>query len=118
MNLFADAIEAHIEWKSRLRRQIEEGAGPDVKEIADCHRCELGRWIYGEGLRYNRLPAFESVCYNHEHFHRVAAEIAQYLNNGNREKALSLMSEDGIFSKSSNALIRALIECGKQLEGQ
>lgn len=118
MNIFNDAIETHVQWKVTLKRQIEDGVLiRDMKEVANCHACDLGHWIYGEGIRYNRLPSFESMCYNHEHFHRAAAEVVQYGNVGDRAKAMALIKPDGIFARSSAKLVRSLMECGKQLAG-
>ena len=57
MNIFNEAIEKHAQWKIVLKKHIDEGICPGIKEISDYHFCELGRWIYGEGLRYNRLPS-------------------------------------------------------------
>lgn len=62
MNIFNDAIEMHAQWKMTLKRHIEEGVIQDIKKVGDCHACNLGRWIYGDGVRYNRLPSFESMC--------------------------------------------------------
>lgn len=115
MNIFNEAIETHAQWKLVLKKNIEEGVTQDIKEVANCHVCDLGRWIYEEGIKYNRLPSFESMCYNHEHFHRAAAEVVHYGNTGDRHKALSLISQDGIFAQSSGKLVRALMECSKEL---
>lgn len=115
MNIFNDAIESHAEWKLALKRQIEQGLHVDVKDAANSHACELGRWIYGEGLRYNRLPSFESLCYAHEHFHRAAAEVVRCSNAGDRERALSLLKPDGLCAQSSRKLVRSIMECSKEL---
>jgi CBS domain-containing protein len=116
MNTFNDAIEMHMQWKLNLKKQVEDGVLiKDMKEVADCHACELGRWIYGEGIRYNGVPSFESMCYNHEHFHRAAAEVVQYGNSGDRAKALALLKPDGMFAQSSRKLVWSLMECSKEL---
>jgi len=118
MNIFNNAIEMHMQWKLTLKKQVEDGVGiRDMKEVADCHACELGRWIYGEGVRYNGVSSFESMCHNHEHFHRAAAEVVHYANSGDRAKALALLKPDGIFAQSSRKLIWSLMECGKDLRG-
>lgn len=115
MNIFNDAIETHTQWKTTLKRHIEEGIIQDIKKVGDCHVCDLGRWIYGEGVRYNRLPSFESMCIAHEHFHRAAAEVVLHSNANNKEKARSLMTSDGDFYQSSSKLIKALMDCSKDL---
>jgi CBS domain-containing protein len=115
MNIFNDAIETHTQWKVTLKRHIEEGNIQDIKKIGDCHVCELGRWIYGDGVRYNYLPSFESMCTAHEHFHRVAAEVVYHSNANDKAKARTLLAGDGAFSQSSSKLIKALMDCSKDL---
>ncbi|MDD1611541.1 MAG: CBS domain-containing protein [Methylococcaceae bacterium] len=115
MNIFNDAIETHIQWNVRLKRHIEEGIIQDLKKVADCHVCELGQWIYGDGVQYNYLPSFESMCTAHEHFHRIAAEVIYHSNADNKVKARSLLAANGAFSQSSSKLIKALMDCSKDL---
>ena len=115
MNIFNDAIETHTQWKVTLKRHIEEGVIQDINKVGDCHVCDLGRWIYGEGVRYNRLPSFESMCITHEHFHRTAAEVILHSNANNKAKARSLLASDGDFSQSSAKLIKTLMDCSKEL---
>ena len=114
-NLFNDEIETHIQWKINLKKHVEEGVNQDIKKVGDCHVCELGKWIYGDGVRYNRLPSFESLCIAHEHFHRVAAEVIFHSNENNKIKAKSLLADDGGFSHSSTNLIKALMDCSKEV---
>ena len=97
MNIFNDAIETHALWKMNLKRTIEEGIFQDIKQIGDCHACDLGRWIYTDGVRYNHLPSFDSMCVAHEHFHRTAAEVVYHSNMNNLAKARGLLDVDGSF---------------------
>ena len=115
MNMFNEAIESHTQWKMTLKKHIEEGVIQDIKKIGDCHACNLGQWIYGDGVRYNRLPSFESMCLAHEHFHRAAAEVVLYCNSNDKAKARSLLTSDGAFSRSSAKLIKALMDCNKDI---
>lgn len=115
MNIFNNAIEAHAQWKLTLKKHIDEGILQDIKEVGNCHVCELGRWIYGEGSRFNRLPSFEEMCVTHERFHRFAAEVVHYSNAGDKAKASSLLKPEGNFCQTSAQLVKALMECGKEL---
>lgn len=115
MNVFNSAIESHANWKVMLKRHIDVGKVLQVREVANVHACELGQWIYGEGLQFNRLPSFEAMCRAHDHFHRSAAEVVKQGNSGHRDKAMSLIRPDGEFSRSSNELMRALMECSREL---
>jgi signal-transduction protein with cAMP-binding, CBS, and nucleotidyltransferase domain len=115
MNVFNEAIDSHANWKMLLKRHIDLGKVLDIREVANSHICELGKWIYGEGLQFNRLPSFEELCSQHDHFHRAAAEVVKHSNAGQKDKALSLIKPNGEFSKTSNNLVRALMECSREL---
>lgn len=115
MNIFNEAIEAHVQWKMTLMRTVEAGVLHNMKQVADCRACDLGRWIYGEGYRYNGLPSFEAMCTSHEQFHRAAAEVAGYNNSGETAKARALLKPDSLFHQLSAKLVRAIMECSKEL---
>ena len=115
MNIFNEAIETHTEWKIKLQKHIAEGDFQDINSVGDCHVCDLGLWIYGDGVRYNRLPSFEAMCMAHEHFHRAAAEVVFHSSANNKAKARSLMTPEGDFSQSSAKLIKALMDCSKDI---
>lgn len=114
-DVFNEAIEVHTQWKIILKKHIEEGEGQNVEHVGNCHVCELGKWIYGEGVKYNRLPSFEAMCIAHEQFHRSAAEVVFNTNTKNIDKAKSLMSHDGLFTQASTKLIKSLMDCSKDL---
>jgi len=115
MNVFNAAIKSHEQWKILLKRHIDLGNILDPHEVVNCHACELGKWIYGQGLRFNGLPSFEAVCINHEVFHRAAAEVVRHSNAGDKAKALSLLKPNGVFSQTSSKLVHALKECVSDL---
>lgn len=115
MNIFNQALEMHALWKINLKRNIDEGVFQDINKVGDCHACDLGHWLYKEGVRYNHLRSFEVLCIAHEHFHRTAAEVIYHCNANNMIKARSLLAIDGAFTQSSTKLIRALMDCSNEL---
>lgn len=115
MNIFNEAIEAHAEWKRRLMNKIKEGIPSDIEETANCHACELGQWIDGEGARYGYLPSFQNLRFAHQEFHNVAAELIAHSNAGDKEKAMEILKHGGRCAQSSARLLKALLECGKEL---
>lgn len=117
MNIFNNAIEAHAEWKSQLTKHVKEGVRRELEEVANCHACELGQWIDGEGARYANLPSFESLCAAHEEFHGLAAELIAHSNAGDQAKAMDYLKHGGKCAQSSAKLITALMECSKELAG-
>lgn len=120
-NIFNIGIEAHVQWKLNLIRHIEYGYTQNMNEATDRHICELGKWIYGEGVRYNHLPSFDLMCVTHEKFHRAAAEVVHYSNAGNKVKAHDLLMPDSVLSQVSTRLVKSLMdcsmECGKEACG-
>lgn len=116
MNIFEQAIDLHARWKLRLANAIIDGAVIDVADIGNCHACELGAWIYSNGLKYNNLDSFEAMCSGHEHFHRAAAEVALYGNAGDIECALALLRPDGVLELASRRLVELLEECSRELD--
>lgn len=50
---FDDAIKAHAAWKMKIRAYIDK---PDhsikAEEIETDCRCDLDRWIHGDGKRF------------------------------------------------------------------
>jgi CBS domain-containing protein len=108
MSILNGTIESHVAWKLWLQHQIQEGQILDDDEVGNTRTCDLGKWIYGEGLQFNRMPAYEALCYFHDNFHRAAAEVVRLSNAGARSKAISLMGDDGVLAKSSQKLIWAI----------
>jgi Chemoreceptor zinc-binding domain len=107
---FDQAIAAHSKWKGKLRTYI---ASPDgslsAPEIALDNKCELGKWISGEGAKYSNLPEFKSLRSQHAHFHKAAAEIVRKVDAGHNvteEVALGAKSE---FSSASADVVSAIM---------
>ena len=115
MNIFNSAIEAHEEWKRQLIKHVQEDVKQNVEEISNCHACELGQWIDGEGSRYGNSPSFKIMRTAHQEFHREAAEIMACSNAGEKAKALELLKQGGKYAQSSAKLVKALMECGRKL---
>lgn len=114
--MFNALIEAHEEWKLKLINQINQGQMPDdFNAVMDSHLCELGQWINDVDGRYSYLPAFKIMRSAHDEFHRIAGELVECVKAANLAKVRELMSHGGKLRQSSNKLIIALVECGKDL---
>ena len=117
MSIFNEAIAAHTEWKLKLIQQINQGqAVGNIDAITNSHLCELGQWIENVGGKYAYLPSFKTICTEHEEFHRIAGELLGHINKGNLVKAKEMMAYGGALRQSSDKLIKALMESGKELE--
>jgi len=110
---FDDAMAAHIVWKLRLKQLVEDES-PEACDSASTARsdlCELGKWISGEGSRYQATPAFESLRTKHAEFHVHAAEVIRKVQDGDRKGAIVVMK--GPFEAASREIIQAIVEVRK-----
>lgn len=90
--------------------QIEAGAF-DVATSVNHHHCALGTWLYGAGLAFGHLPAYERLVREHERFHQHAGSLVMQFMAGNVADARAIQS--GPFAEASRAVSDA-IACLKQ----
>ena len=107
---FDDAIAAHLRWRMTLSRYA---AAPDrsldASLVASTDRCELGRWLGGEGKQYSSVPEFTSLVSAHAIFHRAASAIVRKADSGQsvmQDIALGLQSG---FGAASSEIIKTLM---------
>jgi chemoreceptor zinc-binding protein len=107
---FDQAIAAHAAWKGKLSQYL---ANPDKSlqpsEIAADNRCELGKWIAGEGKKYEKIREYDTVKMSHTQFHKVAAEIVQRANAGKAVSADVVLGAKSEFASASSAVVRAVM---------
>jgi hypothetical protein len=54
---FDEAIAAHGLWKQKLADYLAKHDGSlKHDDISRDNKCVLGQWIYGDGLKYSKLP--------------------------------------------------------------
>ena len=107
---FDQAIAAHAAWKNKLSKYL---ANPDQSlqpaEIALDNRCELGKWIAGEGQKFASLSEYSSVKSNHARFHKVAADIVQRANAGQEVSEEVVLGAKNEFGAASSAVVRSIM---------
>lgn len=108
---FDQAIECHVKWKAELVAYI---AKPDHSlnpaATAQDGKCDLGKWIHGEGQRYATTAEFAKLVADHGRFHAAAAEVIRKADAGQRvteEVALGARSE---YAAASNAVVTSLMK--------
>jgi hypothetical protein len=96
----ADAIKAHAQWKVKLTGYL---MNPDhsirAEEVALDNRCELGKWIHGEGAKLGAEIA--DLKTTHAAFHRAAAAVVRKIDSGqerDQNKLTGFSSEFGALS--------------------
>jgi methyl-accepting chemotaxis protein len=99
---FDGAIEAHRQWKVKLRKAIAEHEKLDADAICRDDRCPLGKWIHGPGgARWGGRPSFVSLLERHAEFHRVAGGVATAINAGHYTNAERLIGSGSEFARIS-----------------
>ncbi|MDD2885386.1 MAG: CZB domain-containing protein [Dechloromonas sp.] len=94
---FQKWIAAHRNWRHRLLTYIDGLSTEELDEkIISCDdRCDLGKWIHGNGRRfYGSETTFRQLQTDHAHFHRAAGEvIVCYKQHGERDAKRALNGE-------------------------
>jgi hypothetical protein len=73
----------HRNWLVQLRSFLD-GRREGLKATAeDYQRCDLGKWIYGEGRSLNENKSYRELEKEHKDFHAAAGSIIQAKIEGN-----------------------------------
>lgn len=114
---FDDAILAHIKWKVRLNKFIDGAGSERLESRAVCRDdlCELGKWIYGEGARYESLPQYLELVRTHANFHLCAAEVVSKVDAGDVAGAKALMG--GPVALASRETVTAIMGLKNEAAG-
>lgn len=73
------------------------------------YKCELGKWLEGEGKQFGSLPEFATVKSNHANFHKIAAGIVQRANSGEKVSHELVLGGKSEFVIASTAVVRSLM---------
>jgi hypothetical protein len=107
---FNQAIEAHVNWKSKLAKYIAKPNHTlNAATVSQEANCDLGKWLKGEGARFATTPEFTALIQDHARFHKAAGEIIQRADAGqcvSEEIALGARSE---YASASNAVVGSLM---------
>ncbi len=101
------AITAHARWKDELRQAIDHGELPDPLAVRADDRCDLGKWIHGEGTSYQTLHEYQNLKSAHAQFHDAAAHVVEMIMNGHKADA-GIDLESGTFAAATVKVINAI----------
>ena len=101
-------IDAHRQWKVKLRDAIENGANVDVATLVRDDCCALGKWIYGDGQRLQGRSSFTALIDKHAHFHKVAAQVGELINLEKYEKAEDALAPQMPFYEATRDVVLVL----------
>jgi methyl-accepting chemotaxis protein len=106
---FDKAVEAHRQWKVKLRKAIAEREHLDADYICCDDRCPLGQWLHGAGgQKWGSQPRFVELLGKHAAFHRTAGAVARTINAGQYDKASALIDAGSDFARASTEVATVL----------
>jgi len=104
------AITAHVAWRMHLRTAIARKEKVDAAAIRSASRCDLGRWLAGEGrTKHGGAPEFGGLVARHEEFHREAAAVADAVNAGEYARAETMLGRDSAYARASMEVSKAVL---------
>jgi len=101
-------IDGHRQWKVKLREAIDSGVKVDVATLSRDDCCALGKWIYADGQRLRARSSFSMLVNNHAHFHQVAGQVGQLINDGRFEQAVDALAPNTPFSNATTDVVMVL----------
>ncbi|MFN7088055.1 MAG: CZB domain-containing protein [Burkholderiales bacterium] len=111
MNL-DEAIAKHAEWKVKFRSAIGKKEKLDAPAISVDNRCDLGKWLHGEGkMAHGAKAEYRTLVARHAEFHKAAGKVAEAINAGKydvAEKMLAPATEYGVASSNVATAITSL----------
>ena len=105
---FNQMLLAHSNWKNRLKDVIQKNERIDVKTAGTDDKCELGKWLYGEGTKFASLNEYKNLKAKHAAFHTCVAKVATEAASLPKESALALLDPFGEYGRASSECINAI----------
>lgn len=100
---FDTAIDAHRQWKVKLRKAIAHEETLDADTICRDDVCPLGQWIHSEDCRqWKARTEFHELISQHAEFHKAAADVARRINDQNYDEAKRMIRSGTTFTQISN----------------
>jgi methyl-accepting chemotaxis protein len=113
---FDKAIEAHRQWKVKLRKAIAEHENLDAEQICRDDQCPLGKWIHGPGgTQWGHRPTFVALLGKHAEFHQTAGGVARKINAGQFTEAERLIGSGSQFAQVSTEVSTLLAKAKRGL---
>lgn len=115
MNLDS-AIQAHAEWKMKLRSAIAKKEKLDAGRICLDNVCPLGQWLHGEAkAAHGKLVSYAKCVEKHAAFHKEAGKVATAINAGKYVEAEAMLSNGTSYAAISGDVGTAIIGLRKEI---
>lgn len=106
---FDDAIKAHVNWKVKLQTYLRNPDKSIIVADVECdNKCDLGKWIYGEGKSYAMNPEFENLKKEHARFHKEVGKIVRKADAGEKVDEDIAIGSKSEFAQASTAVVACL----------
>jgi methyl-accepting chemotaxis protein len=102
------AVVAHTKWKDKIRELIEEGRPIDRTSASADDKCDLGKWMQGEGSILARTQEFAALQQEHRRFHACVGSLIDLVEKGKITEA-KLSMTDGEFAQASRRTVDAIM---------
>ena len=111
---FNQAIVSHVIWSVRLKCFLDGGECIPVEQIVSPQECDLGRWLYAEGVaKYGTMPQMQELEKVHAELHAAIRKVVQLKISGNSQAAELELSK---LKQVSNRVVELILDVEKKLE--
>lgn len=110
----AEAVEAHINWKIRLKNYLDGKSNEDLDPMVICRddQCKLGQWIHGPALNhFHEFEPFHKLRADHAQFHYVAANVVKNVQANDHAAAEAIFKDE--YQHVSHDVVMALTELNR-----
>jgi len=97
--------QQHLAWFKKI---IDAMGDPELlqkTQINKAHECHFGKWFYGDGKKFEKLPVYREIETIHQQVHNSAAEIIEKLKKDDPAGAKTSM---GKFNQAWQTLFEKL----------
>lgn len=90
----------HLFWKTKLKSFLEGKEGLTEAEAVSARDCQLGKWLYAEGLeKYKSIPEMQALEEVHERLHATVGLVIELKISGQGELAEAELARMEEFSQ-------------------
>jgi len=105
-----DSLQAHAEWRARIKQAVRDGLVGDTPEhLAADAECPLGKWLASDlDPMYRDDSEFAIVKDAHHRFHQALSDIARLIQHGDSAGAIERIASGSQFAELSSTMNREL----------
>lgn len=107
---FDEAVRAHVLWRMKLVDYLNNPDGSlNSQDIQVDNKCELGKWLYSEASKWNFLPEYSNLLFEHARFHEEASKVVEKAHSGQDVSDVTAIGGESAFSVASAKVIDAIM---------